>query len=141
MFRYLLILFGFAACSLGASEQPECPRVYDDTYAREHRLYFPEPLVSQTVVSNGTSADKSAYSDADLGRHIFTLTGDDKHKPITRWMDQNRLEIRYPKGTSCQTEYKFQIKPGTTYLGGAPVESRELVFRMPPGIPRGYGVL
>ena len=127
------MLFGFVACSLGASEQPECPRVYEDTYAREHRLYFPEPLVSHTVVSNGSSTDKSAYTEADLGRHIFTLTGDDKHKPITRWMDQNRLEIRYPKGTSCQTEYKFQIKPGTTYLGGAPVESRELVFRMPPG--------
>ncbi len=133
MFHYLLILFGFVACSLGASEQPECPRVYEDTFAREHRLYFSEPLVSQTVVSNGASTDKSAYTETDLGRHIFTLTGDEQHKPITRWMDQNRMEIRYPKGTSCQTEYKFQIKPGTTYLGGAPVESRELVFRMPPG--------
>ena len=133
MFRYLLMLFGFTACSLGASEVPECPRVYDDTYAREHRLYFPEPLVSQTVVNNGASTDKSAYTEADLGRHIFTLTGDEQHKPITRWSDQNKLEIRYPKGTSCQTEYKFQIKPGTTYLGGAPVEARELVFRMPPG--------
>lgn len=133
MLRYLLILLGFAACSLGASEQPECPRVYDDTYAREHRLYFSEPLVSYTVVGNGSSADKSALTEEDLGRHLFTITGDDKHKPITRWMDQNRLEIRYPKGTSCQTEYKFQIKPGTTYLGGAPVVAREVVLRMPPG--------
>ncbi len=133
MLRYLLILFGFAVCSLGASEQPECPRVYEDAYDREHRLYFPEPLVSHTVVDNCGATDQSAYTEQDLGRHLFTLTGEDKHKPITRWLDQNRLEIRYPKGTSCKTEYKFQIKPGTTYLGGAPVVARDLVFRMPPG--------
>ena len=133
MLRYLLILFGFAACSLGASEQPECPRVYEDAYAREHRLYFPEPLVSETVVSNGGVSDQSAYTEQDLGRHLFTLAGDDKHKPIARWSDQNKLEIRYPKGTSCRTEYRFQIKPGTTYLGGAPVVARDVTLRMPPG--------
>ena len=121
MLRYLVILLGFVGCLPGAAAEVEWPDVSEDRYSRLQWLCFPEPVVSETVVDNGRSEEKKDFSDQDLGRDVFTITGDEKYKPITRWRDQDRLEITYPKGTSCKTEYKFRMNPGTKYLGGAPV--------------------
>ena len=71
------------------------------------------------------------YTPGDLGLDIFTISGDDKHKPIARWIDQDRLEIRFAEGTSCRTEYKFQLKPGTKYLGGEAAPAEPVAFRCP----------
>ena len=138
MLRYLLILLGFVVCLPGAAAEVEWPDVSEDQYSRLQWLCFPEPVVSETVVDNGRSEEKKDCSDQDLGRDVFTITGDEKYKPITRWRDQDRLEITYPKGTSCKTEYKFRMNPGTKYLGGAPVEAKERTLRLPAGRLAGH---
>ena len=98
MFRSLLILLGFAFCWPGAAASQEWPDVSEDRYSRLQWLYFPEPVVSETVVDNARTEELMEYSDQDLGRDVFTITGDEKYKPITCWRDQDRLEITYPKG-------------------------------------------
>ena len=138
MFRYLFILLGFVVCLPGAAAAVEWPDVSEDRYSRLQWLCFPEPVVSETVVDNGRSEEKKDFSDQDLGRDVFTITGDEKYKPITRWRDQDRLEITYPKGTSCKTEYKFRMNPGTKYLGGAPVVAKERTLRLPAGRLAGH---
>ncbi|MGN0811043.1 MAG: MG2 domain-containing protein [Akkermansia muciniphila] len=95
---------------------------------------FPEPVVSKTIADRRyrSNDDKGPLSDADLGLDLFTVTGDPEHCPIVRWVDQNRLSIRFPEGTDSETEYTLRFKPGTTYLGGAPIKQQDIRFRQGP---------
>ena len=129
MKRMRLISKVLMASVLPVAAGDEVPSVFEGH--RSVELTYPQPLVSMTVVGNGRGNDGYNYSDEDLGRHLFTITGDDKHKPITRWTDQDELCISFPKGTSCATEYTFRMKPGTTYLGGEPVPTEPVKFRCP----------
>ena len=71
------------------------------------------------------------YTPSDLGQDIFTISGDAQHQPIARWIDQDRLEIKFVKETSCRTEYKFQLKPGTRFLGGELAPAEPQLFHCP----------
>ena len=95
------------------------PELRPDTYRQQVEFKYPEPLVSQTTVQNGWKHKDTRLSDKDLGRDFFTITGDEQHKPIPVWSDQDTLDISFPVGTSCATEYRFRLNPGTCYLGGA----------------------
>lgn len=86
-------------------------------------IRFPEPVVSSSVV---WESDEGAESE------LFQVTGDSRHVPLTRWVDQNKLEINFPSGTSCGTQYKLVFREGTTYLGGTAMKNREYTFRCPP---------
>ncbi len=78
-------------------------------------IRFPEPVVSSSVV---WESDEGAESE------LFQVTGDSRHVPLTRWVDQNKLEINFPRGTSCGTQYKLVFREGTTYLGGTAMKNR-----------------
>lgn len=95
---------------------------------------FPEPVVSKAIADRRyrSNDDKGPLSDADLGLDLFTVTGDPEHCPIVRWVDQNRLSISFPEGTDSETEYTLRFKPGTTYLGGAPIKQQDIRFRQGP---------
>ena len=113
------------------------PELRPDTYRQQVEFKYPEPLVSQTTVQNGWKHEDTRLSDKDLGRDFFTITGDDQHKPIPVWSDQDTLDISFPVGTSCATEYRFRLNPGTCYLGGAAAPQEEKVFRCPPDMLSG----
>ncbi len=163
---FLLIFMGFVLNCPGETEQ--CPEVRQqvDAYNQKVTLKFAQPLVSRTVVENGQQVcsgdeeeeeedeeeeaeEKEVFSPADLGLDIFTISGDEQYQPVARWTDQDRLEISFVQGTSCRTEYKFQLKPGTKYLGGELAPTLPQVFRCPPGYlessvfmdARGVGVM
>lgn len=96
---------------------------------------FPEPVVSKTIADRryrSNNDDGGGLSDADLGLDLFTVTGDPEHRPLVRWVDQNRLSISFPEGTDSETEYTLRFKPGTTYLGGAPIKQQDIRFRQGP---------
>ncbi len=82
--------------------------------------------------------EKKTFKPADLGLDIFTISGDEKHKPIAWWVDQDTLEISFVKGTSCRTAYKFQLKPGTRFLGGELAPAKPQVFHCPPDTLSGW---
>ena len=127
----------------------EWPRMWADSDSQKVALTYPEPIVSQTIVRNRYRDDKDSLADKDLGRDIVCITGDDRHKPTVEWNDQDCVHISFPVGTSCTTEYKFRLKPGTRYLGGAEAPQTEMTVSCPPdrleGFPfmdsRGLGIM
>lgn len=88
-------------------------------------LHFPEPVVGIEAVNNAHRSDLSA---ADRGTDIFTVTGDDAHRPELRWMDQDTLSITAAEGTRAGTPFQLSITPGQQYLGGATIDKREFDF-------------
>lgn len=88
-------------------------------------IRFPEPVVQASMVQN--IYEESASTGADL----FRITGDSRHVPQTQWIDQDRLKISFPAGSSCKTQYKLTFHEGTCYLGGGEMKNREYVFRCP----------
>ena len=129
--KHLPILLLGCAAALFPAHSAEWPKLRPDRYEQVVEFKFPEPLVSQTAVHNGYYDDTSGLSDEDLGRDIFTITGDAQFKPTGVWRDQDTLRISFPVGTSCATEYRFRLNPGTTYLGGAEAPQQERVFFCP----------
>lgn len=129
MRRFLLILLGMLGSPLALSAA-ESEAVRSDSLRQTVEIRFAEPLVSRTVVENGMKQE--ALPPSDLGLDILTVTGDDAHTPIMRWQDQNRLEIRFPRGASCATTYLLKLVPGTKFLGGSPVPEKTYEFRCPP---------
>lgn len=132
MKRVLMIFQLFVMSVLPVLAEDEVPWVSSSIYHNRVELNYPQPLVSLTVVGNGSAGDDRAMSEKDLGRDLFTITGSDAHQPITRWSDQDELSITFPEGTSCATEYTFQLKPGTCYLGGEAAPTNPVKFRCPP---------
>ena len=137
--KYFVLIFMGVMLNCAAATEPQ-PAVTLDTYDYNQKVYlkYNQPLVSRTVVENGRldedeeeDEEKSELADSDLGLDIFTISGDAQHQPIARWVDQDRLEISFVPGTSCSTEYKFQLKPGTKFLGGEPAPAEPQVFRCP----------
>ncbi len=129
MKRFLLILLGILGSlpALAAAGEEE---VRIDSLRQTVEIRFAEPLVSRTVVENGMKQE--ALPPCDLGLDILTVTGDDAHTPVMRWKDQNLLEIRFPQGTSCATNYQLKLVPGTRFLGGAPAPQKKYEFCCPP---------
>ena len=103
-----------------------------NSYNQSVEFKYPEPLVSLTTVRNAPRSEYEKMTDKDLGRDILTITGDEKFKPIVTWVDQDRVRISFPEGTSCATEYRFRLNPGTKYLGGAEAPQEEKTFFCPP---------
>ncbi len=99
-------------------------------------LTLGEPVVDYSVVENGSladGADAAAAADltpADLGLDILEVSG--TPAPRLRWVDQNRLRIAFAPGSSAKTLYTLRFKPGTTYLGGAPLPKKAYSLRRPP---------
>lgn len=99
--------------------------IESDDYDQTVTIRFPEPVVQASAVQ--VSVDEPSGVVPDL----FRISGDARHVPQTRWVDQDRLEIRFPAGSSCKTQYKLLFHEGTSYLGGAEMKKREYVFRCP----------
>ncbi len=93
-------------------------------------ICFPEPVVPASVVQSPFDESASAASD------LFRITGDERHVPLTQWVDQDSLRISFPAGSSCKTQYKLTFHEGTCYLGGAEMKKREYVFRCPDNLLR-----
>ena len=94
-------------------------------YEQTVTIRFPEPVVHASAVR--MSADEPSGEAPDL----FRISGDARHVPQTRWVDQDKLEVSFPAGSSCKTQYKLLFHEGTCYLGGAEMKKREYVFRCP----------
>ena len=146
MKRFLLILLGI----LGFQTAPaavEPADVHSDELRQMVEIRFKEPLVRLSAVENGMKTE--TLPPGDLGLDILTVSGDAAHTPIMRWRDQNRLEIRFPRGTSCATSYQLKLAPGTRFLGGSPAPQKIYEFRCPPDMlsgrafmdARGLGVM
>lgn len=91
------------------------------TAASGSMLRFDEPVVIADSVGTDTPEK-------------YTLSGDDAHRPEFRWVDQDRLRIKYAPGTSVFTEFRLTFKPGhDTYLSGEAMETKEFRFSCPPG--------
>ena len=88
-------------------------------------IRFPEPVVQASMVQDPFDEPVPAAS------ALFRITGDSRHMPQTQWIDQDRLKISFPAGSSCKTQYKLTFHEGTCYLGGAEMKKREYVFRCP----------
>lgn len=97
------------------------PSYHDQTVT----IYFPEPVVHASVVRD--SYEEPSSSEPDL----FRITGDSHHVPQAQWIDQDRLEISFPPGSSCRTRYKLIFHEGTCYLSGKEMTPREYEFRCP----------
>lgn len=174
---FLLILLGLVVDCRAATEAGTPITVRPDSSEQKVVLRFEQPLVSRTIVENSwergrvdadielleedesetdpeaheeeESEDEDSVQEMDLGQNLFTISGDEQHKPTARWIDQDRLEIRFAKGTSCRTAFTFQLKPGTKYLGGELAPTSSISFRCPPdtlsGEPlmddRGLGIM
>lgn len=93
-------------------------------------ICFPEPVVQASAVQDTFDEPASAASD------LFRITGDSRHVPLTQWVDQDRLRISFPAGSSCKTQYKLTFHEGTCYLGGAEMKKREYVFHCPDNLLR-----
>lgn len=99
-------------------------------------IRFAEPVVPQSACRMPDSA-----SATDKKTDIFTLSGDPAHPPVARWLDQNRLQITFPKGSSCATEYRLSFLPGRDkYLGEKPMPQSSFSFHRPPTHLVGRGV-
>lgn len=88
-------------------------------------IRFPEPVVQASTVQDPFDEPVPAASE------LFRITGDSRHMPQTQWIDQDRLKISFPAGSSCKTQYKLTFHEGTCYLGGTEMKKREYVFRCP----------
>ena len=113
------------------------PLVVSSNYRREVMVSFPEPLVPLSAAENAHKTD-AVLSDKDLGIDFLLISGDEKHKPVARWQDQNKLLLTFPDNASCSTQYTLQLKPGTKYLGGAAASSEPVHFRCPPDTLHGH---
>lgn len=129
MNRFLLILLGILGFQTAPAEV-EPADVRSDMRRQVVEICFKEPLVSLSAVENGMKDE--SLSPGDLGLDILTVSGDAAHVPVMRWKDQNRLEIRFPQGTSCATNYQLKLVPGTRFLGGAPAPQKCYEFCCPP---------
>ncbi|MBQ2814041.1 MAG: hypothetical protein IJE66_03415 [Akkermansia sp.] len=94
-------------------------------YEQTVTIRFPESVVHASAVR--MSEDEPSGEAPDL----FRISGDARHVPQTRWVDQDKLEVSFPAGSSCKTQYKLLFHEGTCYLGGAEMKKREYVFRCP----------
>ncbi|MBE6410439.1 MAG: hypothetical protein E7034_07580 [Akkermansiaceae bacterium] len=83
------------------------------------RLNFEEPVVLESQIGTDTPGK-------------YTLSVDDTHRPQCRWVDQDRLAIKFAPGTSVFTEFKLEFKEGQDkYLSGESMEQAEFRFFCP----------
>ena len=75
------------------------PLVVSSNYCREVMVSFPEPLVPLSAAENAHKTD-AVLSDKDLGIDFLLISGDEKHKPVARWQDQNKLLLTFPDNAS-----------------------------------------
>ncbi len=130
----ILLLLQLIAWVLPAGAESTPPARSEGLREQWGELYFifSEPVVSRTAVENGRRLGREGekVNPADCGLELFTVSG--SPAPKLRWHDQNRLRIEFAPGSSPETEYRLSFKPGTTYLGGAPLATPEFSFRCKP---------
>lgn len=140
MKRFLLIMLGIMGAFPGSSAEQNQVEQYSSESNQTVTICFPEPLVSYTAVENGQSP-VADLSDKDKGLDLFTISGDDAHKPVVRWNDQDRLTIQFAPGTSCTTRYQLKLVPGTKYLGGGEAPQEPIEFCCPPDRLSGHAFM
>ena len=91
-------------------------------------INFDEPVVTRTVVENQYLTGATA---ADKGHDLFTISGDDAHKPRVVWVDQDCLRIEPAPGTSISTEFCLKFRNGVRYQSGRPLQQAEFRFHAP----------
>ncbi len=155
---YLPLLLGCLLClyafclPAGASEKEEGVK----ELWGELQLILNEPVVTRTVVENAARLARLEAEDArraeqgedveedegaenaaprpsaaDCGLELFTVSSSNPAAPVPklRWVAQNKLRIDFAPGSSPETEYRLVFKPGTSYLGGAPLKTAAFSFR------------
>lgn len=91
-------------------------------------INFDEPVVTRTVVENQYLSGATA---ADKGHDLFTISGDDAHKPRVLWVDQDCLRIEPAPGTSISTEFCLKFRNGVRYQSGRQLQQNEYRFHAP----------
>ncbi len=91
-------------------------------------INFDEPVVTRTVVENQYLNGVSA---ADKGHDLFSISGDDAHKPRVLWVDQDCLRIEPAPGTSISTEFCLKFRNGVRYQSGRQLKQYEYRFHAP----------
>ena len=91
-------------------------------------INFDEPVVTRTVVDNQYLTGATA---ADKGHDLFSISGDDAHKPRVVWVDQDCLRIEPAPGTSISTEFCLKFRNGVRYQSGRPLQQAEFRFHAP----------
>ncbi len=93
-------------------------------------IKFDEPVVSLGVVENGWNDRLPAE---DRGLNLFDITGDPQYTPTARWIDQDRLQLSFVKGTATATKYRLAFRPGSDkYLSGARMPKPDFEFSAKP---------
>lgn len=106
----------------------------DEVVPRPHEvgsvlIRFDEPVVSTSRVEE----DDEKPADDNEESPLFTLTGNDAHRPIARWEDQNLLRLSFAPGASCATVFRLSFKPGFDhYLSGRRMPESSFSFSCPP---------
>ncbi len=117
---FICLLTGLPVCLCGLARGGA---VSTHVHSQTVTIRFPEPVVSASAVWENEEMTQP---------QLFQVTGDSRHVPLTDWSDQDKLEINFPSGTSCGTQYKLVFREGATYLGGATMKNREYTFYCPP---------
>ena len=91
-------------------------------------INFDEPVVSRTIVDNQYL---NGVSQADKGHDLFSISGDDAHKPRVLWVDQDCLRIEPAPGTSISTEFCLKFRNGVRYQSGRQLQQYEYRFHAP----------
>ncbi len=156
--RFLCLMLLFAlSLPLAAEDGEEGVReLWGDLH-----LVLKEPVVTRTVVEDaallaqieadearrakqaeqGEDEEEDEENDprprptpADCGLELFSVSATPATAPAPklRWVDRNKLKIDFAPGSSPESEYRLVFKPGTTYLGGAPLATPAFSFRCKP---------
>ncbi len=101
---------------------------------RQVVIKFDEPVVPLSVVQN---AGNDKASEQERGLHLFDLTGcDAQFLPEARWLDQDRLQLRFRKGFEGSTVFRVAFRPGVDkYLSGAQMPQPVFEFSYKPQEP------
>ena len=91
-------------------------------------INFDEPVVTQSVVENQYLHGATA---ADKGHDLFSISGDEEHKPRVVWVDQDCLRIEPAPGTSISTEFCLKFRDGVRYQSGRNLNQYEFRFHAP----------
>lgn len=90
-------------------------------------IKFDEPVISQGTQQNNYNDEATA---AEKGTDLFDITGDAAYLPTARWVDQDRLQLVFAKGTPATASYRLSFRPGMAkYLSGKEMPQGAFEFK------------
>lgn len=114
---------------LAAHSSPADNVISHDSFVE---IRFDEPVVSQGMQENNFSRQAAK---ADQGLDLFDITGNAAYPPEARWIDQNRLRLKFAQGTPATASFRLSFRPGMAkYLSGKEMPQGTFEFQ-PAKIP------